>query len=179
MSIETIARRYGLALADVVTKTGNAETVKAELKSWEALINASNDLRNLDNPTIDHKLKENVLEELLTRTRPTTTTANFLRVLVRNRRLGSLSEINSRFESELESRSGNVQVNVTSARELNESEKSELMKNLAKVTGKQIKPAYKVDAEMIGGVVTQIGSTVYDGSIRTKLKNLREELING
>jgi F-type H+-transporting ATPase subunit delta len=53
------------------------------------------------------------------------------------------------------------------------------MKNLAKVTGKQIKPAYKVDAEMIGGVVTQIGSTVYDGSIRTKLKNLREELING
>ena len=44
MSIETIARRYGLALADVVAKTGNAETVKAELKSWEALINASNDL---------------------------------------------------------------------------------------------------------------------------------------
>jgi len=94
MSVETIARRYALALADVVAKTANADTVKAELKSWEGLINASNDLRNLDNPTIDLRLKENVLEELLARTRPTKITANFLRVLVRNRRLGALPEIN-------------------------------------------------------------------------------------
>jgi F-type H+-transporting ATPase subunit delta len=179
MSVETIARRYALALADVVAKTGNAETIKTELKSWEDLINASIELRSLDNPTIDHRLKENVLEELIARTRPTKTTANFLRVLVRNRRLGALPEINSRFEHELETRTGNVQVKVTSARELNESEKSELMKTLAKLTGKQIKPAYNIDAGMIGGVVTQIGSTIYDGSVRTKLKNLREELING
>jgi len=179
MSVETIARRYALALADVVAKTANADTVKAELKSWEGLINASNDLRNLDNPTIDLRLKENVLEELLARTRPTKITANFLRVLVRNRRLGALPEINSRLENELETRSGKVQVNVTSARELNESEKFELMENLAKLTGKAVKPAYNVDAGLIGGVVTQIGSTVYDGSVSTKLKNLKEGLING
>ena len=179
MSVETIARRYAGALADVVLRSGEADTVRTELNSWEQLMMSGSDLKSLDNPTIDHKLKEKVVEQLIARTRPTVTTANFLRVLVKNRRLRFLPEINSQFEKDLDERGGSVQAEVRSARELKDTERSELIQNLTKLTGKEIRAAYYVDAGLIGGVVTQIGSTVYDGSVKTKLENLREQLVNG
>ncbi|NOT46476.1 MAG: ATP synthase F1 subunit delta [Acidobacteria bacterium] len=180
MSVETIARRYGAALADVVAKSGEAQTVKSELKSWEVLINANRELRSLfANPAIAHLDKESILEKLIARAQPGKTTANFLKVLLRNGRLGELAEINTRFDAELEARSGNVVAKVTSARDLTDSEKAELSANMTKLTGKHIIPAYTVDKGIIGGVVTQIGSTVYDGSVKTQLENLREELVNG
>ena len=179
MGVQQIARRYAGALADVVESSGEAETVRTELKAWEALITGGSDLRGLDNPTINHKLKQAVVEKLIDKARPSRTTANFLRVLVKNRRLRYLVEISSQFERELDLRGGNVQVTVTSARALSDGERSELMRNLASVTGKKVRPEYEIDAGLIGGVVAQVGSTVYDGSVRTKLKNLREELING
>lgn len=178
MSVETVARRYAAALADVVTKSGEAQSVKAELKSWEVLIDANNELRSLfSNPAIAHLDKEAILEKLIAKAQPGKTTANFLKVLLRNGRLGELGQINVRFDGELEARSGNVVAKVTSARDLTDAEKAELSANLAKLTGKNIKPAYIVDKGIIGGVVTQIGSTVYDGSVRTQLENLREEMI--
>lgn len=180
MSVETIARRYGAALADVVMKSGDAGTVKSELKSWEMMINANQELRTLfANPAIAHLDKESILNKLISKAQPSRTTANFLKVLLSNGRLGELGEINSRFDAELEMRSGNVVAKVTSSRDLTDSEKAELAANLAKLTGKNIKPAYIVDKSIIGGVVTQIGSTVYDGSVKTQLENLREELVNG
>ena len=180
MSVETIARRYGAALADVVTRSGEAETVKSELRSWEMLLSSSSELTEVfGNPAIPHMNKEGVLEQLIKRAQPGRTTANFLRVLLRNSRLTELSEIIKRFEAELEERGGNVVAKVTAARELSEGEKAELLVSLAKVTGKKVRPTYHVDRDLIGGIVTQIGSTVYDGSVRTQLENLRQELVNG
>ena len=178
MSVETVARRYAAALADVVIKTGETDAVRSELKTWGELIESNTDLRSVfANPSIAHADKEDILEKLIARTRPGRTSANFLRVLLRNSRLTELSEILVRFESELEERSGNVIAKITSARELSENEKAELAANLARITGKNIKPTYIVDTGIIGGVVTQIGSTVYDGSVRTQLENLKEEMI--
>lgn len=178
MSVETIARRYATALADVVLKSGETETVKGELKSWEDLIDSNENLQTVfGNPSIAHLNKENILDGLLTKTRPSKTTANFLRVLLKNSRLTELGHINTRFVAVLEERGGNVVAKVTSAREISESEKAELKANLEKLTGKQVKPNFDIDSGIIGGVVTQIGSTVYDGSVRTQLENLKEEMI--
>lgn len=180
MSVETVARRYGAALADVVMKSGEIESVRAELKTWEAMLTANAELSAVfASPAIAHLNKESVLEKLIAKAQPARTTANFLKVLLRNGRIGELSEIIHRFEAELEARGGNVVAKVTSARDLTDSEKAELAANLAKLTGRQIKPQYFVDKGIIGGVVTQIGSTVYDGSVKTQLENLREELVNG
>jgi F-type H+-transporting ATPase subunit delta len=180
MSQETVARRYATALADVVTKNGDVDTVRTELKSWEELIRSSVDLQNAFlNPSIGHASKERVLESLVQRTRPSRTTSNFLRVLLKNDRLGELDEINRRFEAELEERSGVVTAHVTSARELTDGEKAQLQANLAKLTGRMVKLEFGIDKDLIGGVVTRIGSTVYDASVKTQLENLREELVNG
>ena len=180
MSVETIARRYAGALADVVTKTNETETVKGELKTWEQMIGGSSELNYaFANPAIQHIDKEKVLESLLQKSSPSRTTANFLRVLLRNGRLIDLSEINARFEAELAERSGVTAAQVTSARELSEAERAELKQNLEKLTGKQIKLDFDINESIIGGIVTRVGSTVYDGSVKTQLENLKEQLVNG
>jgi F-type H+-transporting ATPase subunit delta len=179
MSVETIARRYGTALADVVLKTGETDTVKAELKTWEEMMSSNADLMSaFQNPAIAHLDKEKVLESLISRAKPSKTTANFLRVLLRNSRLTELAEINDRFAAVLEERSGRVAADVVSARELSADQKAELKANLEKLTGKQVQLNFNIDQSIIGGVVTRVGSTVYDGSVRTQLENLRQELIN-
>ncbi|HNQ15746.1 MAG TPA: ATP synthase F1 subunit delta [Pyrinomonadaceae bacterium] len=178
MSIETVARRYATALADVVMKTGEIETVKTELKSWEGMISSNGDLqRALSNPAIAHLNKEKVLESLIAKAKPSKTTSNFLRVLLRNNRLVELAQINEKFASVLDERTGVVGAEVVSARELSDAERSELNDSIAKLTGKLVKANFVIDKDIIGGVVTRIGSTVYDNSVKTQLENLKKELI--
>ena len=180
MSVETISRRYATALADVVIKTGETETAKAELGMWEQLIAASPELLNaFRNPAIAHSGKEKVLEGLIAKTKPSKTTSNFLRLLLRNGRLTELTPINERFAAVLEERSGVVAAEAISAREMSDAQRNALKASLEKVTGKHVKLNFSVDPEIIGGVVTRLGSTIYDGSVRTQLENLREELVNG
>ncbi len=102
-----------------------------------------------------------------------------MRILLENGRLAELGEINERFASVLEERSGVVSAAVTSARDLPENERSAFQSILEKLTGKKVNIDFEIDKEIIGGVVTRIGSTVYDGSVRTQLENLKEQLING
>jgi F-type H+-transporting ATPase subunit delta len=178
MSNETVSRRYATALADVVIKSGETGVVQSELKTWEQMLAGNSDLQDaFANPAIAHANKEKVLESLLERTKPSKTTSNFLRVLLRNGRLADLTGINDRFATVLEERSGSVVANVSSARELSDSQRNELKANLERLTGKQIKLDFNIDPNLIGGVVTRVGSTIYDASVKTQLENLKEELI--
>lgn len=179
MSVETVARRYAGALADVVIKSGDAEKIQSELKIWEEMIGSNGDLRNaFSNPAIPQSNKEKVLEALLAKSTPSPATANFLRILLRNGRITDLGEINSRFKTVLEERAGYVSGKVVSARPLGEQEKAELQSNVEKMTGKKVSLDFGVDESIIGGVVTTIGSTVYDGSVKTQLETLKAQLIN-
>jgi F-type H+-transporting ATPase subunit delta len=180
MSVETVARRYSSALADVVVRSGNTDVVKDELSQWELLIRDNQELHSaFGNPAIPHASKERLLNSLIERTRPSTSTANFLRILLKNGRLTELGEINHRFDSELETRGGVVSAEIISARELPDTDRSALRSNLEKLTGKKVKINFTIDQEIIGGVITRVGSTVYDGSVKTQLENLKEQLVNG
>lgn len=179
MSVETVARRYAGALADVVVKNGEADKIQSELKIWEEMIGSNADLSNaFSNPAIPQSNKEKVLEALLAKSQPSPATANFLRILLRNGRITELGEINSRFKSVLEERAGFVSGKVVSARPLGEQERSELQSNIERMTGKKVSLDFGVDESIIGGVVTTIGSTVYDGSVKTQLETLKAQLIN-
>ena len=178
MSVETVARRYATALADIVIKTNETNFVQTELKTWEDMIGANSDLQTaFGNPVISYVNKEKVLENLIDKTQPTKTTANFLRILLRNNRLTEIGEINEKFSSVLEERSGAVSAQITSARVLSEAEKAEMQMNLSKLTGKTVSPNFEIDETLIGGVVTRIGSTVYDGSVKTQLEELKHQMI--
>jgi F-type H+-transporting ATPase subunit delta len=180
MANETIARRYATALADVVLSSGDTESVKNELAMFSQLFLANEDLQTVfGNPAIPAVNKEKVLNSLVEKAKPSKTTANFLRVLLRNGRLTDLAAVNERFDSVLQERRNIVSAEIVSARELPADERREFELSLEKLTGKEININFAVDPDLIGGVVTRIGSTVYDGSVRTKLENLKEQLVNG
>jgi F-type H+-transporting ATPase subunit delta len=178
MSVETIARRYASALADVIGN--NPSSVVGELKAWEEMFKGDSDLMSaFKNPAIAHLNKERVLESLIQKSGPSATTANFLRVLLQNGRITHIAEINETLGKVLEERAGKMSASVVSARELTDAEKTELQKELEKKTGKDLSLTFGIDQGLIGGLVTTIGSTVYDSSVRTQLNNLRQELVNG
>src|SRR4051812_33773325 len=178
MSIETVARRYANALADVVLKSGEIEPVRTELKQWQTVFEENENLNTVfGNPAITHADKRKVLDQLISRAKPSKTTSNFLRILSDNGRISELGAINERFAAVLEERSGVVSAAITSARDLPADERSAFKTNLEKLTGKRVEINYGIDQEIIGGVITRIGSTVYDGSVKTRLDTLKEQMI--
>ena len=172
-----MARRYAAALADVVMTGGESREVQAELSAWESMMQGNSDLLEVfRNPTIPYEQKRGVLEALIARARVRPTTANFLQVLLRNQRLADLHEINKRFALELDERSGVVVAQVTTARAVPTSVQKSLGESLSNLTGRRVRLQFAVDDDLIGGVTTRIGSTVYDGSIRTQLQQIKQRM---
>lgn len=180
MSSLTVARRYAVALADVAITNGEERAVHEELIGWEKMIDSSRMLKEVfANPTVPYEQKRRLLEELIERTKVRNTTANFFRVLLKNQRLTDLSEIIKRFAFVLDERAGVVAAEVTTARQVPEEAKRLLLEKLKSVTGREVRLTFDTDEAVIGGIVTRIGSTVYDGSVRTQLEEIREKLIDG
>jgi F-type H+-transporting ATPase subunit delta len=178
LSVQTVARRYAAALADVVTAGSEAKLVQEELTAWEQMIQSNDQLLEVfRNPTIPYDQKRKVLESLIARTKVRPTTANFLRVLLQNHRLPDLGEVNKRFAIVLDERSGVVSADVTTARRVPDEVQEALRKKLTAMTGKSVRFQFKTDEEIIGGIVTRIGSTIYDGSVRSQLEQAKTKLI--
>ncbi len=178
MSSQAVARRYAVALAEVVLTRGEAREVRDELSAWDEMVRANPQLNEIfRHPTVAYEQKRRVLEELIRRARPRPTTANFLRVLLQNHRLGELGEISARFAQELDRRSGVVTAQVTTARPLTADAEEALRARLGELTGSKVRLQFEVDEELIGGVVTRIGSTLYDGSVRGRLQRIRQKMI--
>jgi F-type H+-transporting ATPase subunit delta len=177
MSVQTMARRYASALADVVLERGEALEVQIELARWEEMLDSSpNLLEVLRNPTITLDKKRDVLNKLIERAVPRQTTVNFLKVLLQNQRLTDLGEINRKFAQTLDERAGMVAATVTTARAVPEHTHQELIGKLALLTGKKVKVGFATDPDLLGGIVTRIGSTVYDGSVRNQLQMIKEKM---
>ncbi len=175
--MKAIAQRYARALADVVIEHGSAESVKAELSAFAQAVNDSADLRNfLANPAVARPQKQAVIEKLMVRTGGSKTLRNFLLVLVDNRRAALLREISAAFEEELRARLGVAKAEVTSARNLSEEERQELVRMLERLTGKRVETSYSLNPELIAGAQVRIGSTIYDGSVREQLNRMRSRL---
>ena len=177
MSSQTVARRYASALADVTIARGEAAEVQTELIAWEQMMltNASL-LEAFSNPTVAYDQKGKVLEELIKRTRVRPTTANFLRLLLKNQRLAELAQVNAKLAQVLDERAGVVSAQVTSARPVADPARVSLQEKLEKVTGKKVRLTFETDESLLGGLVTRMGSTIYDGSVRDQLRRLSEEL---
>jgi F-type H+-transporting ATPase subunit delta len=177
MSVQTVARRYASALADVVLERGEAREVQEELLAWEQMLQSSSNLQEVfRNPTIALDKKRAVLNKLIERVKPRPTTANFLKVLLQNQRLTELGEINQKFAEILDVRAGMVAAIVTTARAVPENAQQKLHAKLSTLTGKKVRIDFTTDPDLIGGLVTRIGSTVYDGSVRNHLQQIKEKM---
>jgi F-type H+-transporting ATPase subunit delta len=177
LSLQTVARRYASALADVVIERKEEREVQEEIDQWASMIESHSELKEVfANPTVAYDQKQKVLEELISRTRVRPTTASFLRVLLRNQRLAQLKDVAERFGQVLDERGGVVSANVTTARALPEEMKNTVRQALATATGRTVRVSFTTDETIIGGLVARIGSTIYDGSVQSRLDRLSEEL---
>lgn len=177
MSSQTVARRYASALADVIGGQQEEADVREELAAWEEMIFTNPSLvEAFTNPTVPQDQKVRLLSDLLERTKVRQTTANFLRVLLKNQRLADLPQINAKLAHVLDERSGMVSAEVLSARPVAENTKQELETRLKEITGKKVRLSFATDETLLGGIVTRIGSTIYDGSVRNQLRRLGEDL---
>src|SRR5215471_13769648 len=177
MSVQAVARRYAAALADVVLARGEAREVQNELAIWQEMLDSHDNLRTaFANPTIALDQKRAVLNGLIEISRPRPTTVNFLKVLLQNQRLTELSEINRKLGEILDDRAGTVAATVTTARPIPADVHERLRGTLASLTGKKVRIDFVTDPGLIGGVVTRIGSTVYDGSVRNQLQQIKEKM---
>ena len=177
----SVVGTYARAFADVVmTKSNLLDPARMlqELHGIEALLQESDPLRRvLENPSIPGNGKRAVLDAITMRLGTTRQVRNFIAVLIDHRRLPLFSEILKQLEQELDSRQGFAEAQVSSARQLSDPEKQMLEAEIVKMTGKKVRARYQQDASLLGGAVVQVGSTIYDGSVKGQLEKIREQLV--
>ncbi len=172
-----IAQRYAEALADVAAEQKNPEIVRTELGWLVEAYQDSDDLRHfLSSPAINHAQKQAVIDKLAQKMALSQTMRNFLLVLTDHRRTELIEIIQRAFDAELNSREGIAEAYVTSARDLNDAEKHQVLQAFEQLTKKKIRAHFWTDPALVGGVIVQIGSTIYDGSLRDQLERMREKL---
>ena len=177
MSSMTVARRYASALADVIGERNEEAVVREELKAWEQLVQDNPLLLEaLTNPTVPYDQKSQVLNQLIAKANVSPTTGNFLRVLLRNQRFADLPHINTKLGEIMDERAGVVSAEVVSARPISEPVRNALEATLQQITNRRVRLNFATDETLLGGIVTRIGSTIYDGSIRSQLDRMRQEL---
>jgi F-type H+-transporting ATPase subunit delta len=170
--------RYARAYAEVaVTYKLNPEKTVAEFQQMADVVNSSRELRNvLQNPAVSREQKLKLLDSIIQHIGATKMLRNFLAVLIDHRRIGNIGDVLEQFKRELDRRMGIADAKVSSVRELSSVEKKSLEQQLAAVTGKVVRATYSQDADLLGGVLVRVGSTIYDGSVQGRLQRMRQEL---
>jgi F-type H+-transporting ATPase subunit delta len=172
-----LARRYARALADVAAATHELEGVRTDLRAFATLLREQRALRQfLANPSIQRQDAVAVADEVGVRLGLRPLAITFLRILTESGRLLSLEGILRAFEALVDERLGRVKAAVTTAAPLPAAEAEALRHALGKLTGKDVYLEVRQEPAILGGIIAQIGSQVYDGSLRSRLAKLAEEL---
>ena len=175
-----VLARYARALAEVALEEAQEEQVLGDLETYQQICQAVPDLLPaFDNPAVPREAKGKLLADLLQRYPVGRITGNFLHVLLSHHRLRYFHEICGLYVRVINERRGVVRAQVRSASDLSDGELEALRESLARVTGKAVTIEVRTDPDLLGGAIVQIGSTVYDGSIRTQLDEMRRRLAAG
>jgi F-type H+-transporting ATPase subunit delta len=176
----SLAKRYAKALVDVAAASGELEPVARELAEFAELLRGQRELRHFfANPSILTRNKLTAFAEIAGRMGLRTLTATFLRVVVEAGRLGALDGILRAYEGLMDDRLNRVRAQVTTAAALDPATEQQLRRRLFERLGKEVVLEVRQDPALLGGIVTRVGSVVYDGSLRTQLAMLRAELMQG
>ena len=178
MSDRTDALRYARELFDAAWRLGKAQDVADEL---ETIVRAARDYRTqvqpLFHPLVPKASKLATIREFTSKAGVSKPTAVLLEALVQYHALHLLATIAVGFRERLNRKLGIVRARVTTATALPAGKSEALQARLSDVVGSQVTLGMHVDPTIIGGVVTQIDSTVYDGSVTRQLARMRQKLV--
>jgi F-type H+-transporting ATPase subunit delta len=172
------AVRYARALVEVVAEAHlNAAEIESQLGDFGAAWHESAELREVFlDPTFPAEQKVAILDKLNGRLKMSKQARNFIAVLIDHDRLGAFDEVVEEFGREMNRRLGISEVEVTTARTLDKSERSALEAQVAALVKTKVSATFHEDSSLVGGVIVRVGSTVYDGSVRGRLERLEEQL---
>jgi len=177
MSTRASAARYARALFDVALSESTPEQAERELTAFADLVRGHAELRQaLGSPAIPAANKRAVVDQVLDRQQPSSPVRKLLLLLAERDRLDLLPDLVSVFHERVMEHLKVVQAEVTTAAPLPLEQAAQLQQRLGSMIGRTVTLTTKVDPALIGGMVTRIGSTVYDGSVANQLAALRQRL---
>jgi len=177
MMVKCYARPYARAIIDVAGSPEKANDIRSELMRFEsALATAPELLEVYANPGIPIETKESITEKLGAKMKLSELAARAIMVIVRHNRIQDLSAILAALSSYVNEALGVAVAEVRSAKALSPDEMTELAATLGKKVGKKIELDVKTDPSLLGGLVVQIGSEIWDASVVGKIHKFRESL---
>jgi F-type H+-transporting ATPase subunit delta len=175
----SVARRYAKALLEIGVKQQTYDALGKELERVADTFGRSPELKQtLENPIFPLEKRKLVLDELARRLALSKIVRNFVLLLLDKGRIGSLPDVARVYHTLVDEHANRVRATVTSARPLDPTLEKRLKTALEQQSGKTVILEKKEDPAILGGVITQLGDLVYDGSVRTQLENMREQLLS-
>jgi F-type H+-transporting ATPase subunit delta len=175
--LKSASLQYANALADVALAQGAADAALKQLGDFAAAFGVSAELRNfLTSPGVPREAKHDVIEKIAGRIGAGKIIRNFLFVVADHRRTHILPEIVASFQDVIRQRQGIAEAEISSAIELSAAQKKRFAQTLERLTGKKIEAKYSLDPALLGGAVLRVGDTIYDGSVRSSLNEMRARL---
>lgn len=172
-----IANRYARVLAEVSFKLGRHEAVERDLEQFGELLARHRELSAFyEDPAVSVARKKAATSQLLARLNFCKTAANFIHVLVERDRMGYFKEMLEAFRHGIRERLGIVEVGVTTSTEIGQTLRDQLGRALEQLSGKRVQLRFRIDPQILGGVITRVGDTIYDGSVRQQLQQMKERL---
>jgi F-type H+-transporting ATPase subunit delta len=170
----SMAGRYAAALFDLAKEERQLPQVEADLAAFRTMLDESADLRRLiRSPVISAEDQAKALEAVLAKAGVAPLTANFFKLIARNRRLFAVVDMIRDFRAMLARERGEVSAEVASAHPLTAEQLNALKDALRVQIGKDVQVNTRVDPNLLGGLVVKVGSRMIDSSLRTKLNNLK------
>ena len=177
MKNRKLASRYARALLDSLPEPRALEAADGFLTALAAAMEQSRELRDiLLDPAVPRSSRKAVLRSLAEQHDVPPRLKNFLDVIVDHGRTPELPVIARVFHEAREQELGIVPASITTAAPLQDDLKRRAGQALEKLTSRKVSLTYEVEPALIGGAITQIGSKVYDGSLRTQLARLRQSM---
>jgi F-type H+-transporting ATPase subunit delta len=173
----SIARRYAKALFSLAVEKGRIEPWSDALLALAKAIEDSAELKSLlGNPAFPREARAAIVTRLATELKLDQEPAALLQLLGERNRLAGLVSVAAAFRELADVELGRLRARVTSAVPLDDAAVNAIAEKLSAATQKKVLVERAVDPAILGGVVAQVGSTVYDGSLRTQLEDLRTTL---
>jgi F-type H+-transporting ATPase subunit delta len=170
----SMAGRYAVALFELAKDQRQLEVVERDLALFQAMFDGCADLRRLVlSPVITAEDQAKALAAVLKMAGISGLTANFVKLIARNRRLFAAEDMMKAFRALVARERGEVSADVASAHALTPEQLQLLSDTLRTSIGKNVRIDTRVDQRLLGGLVVKIGSKMIDNSLRTKLDNLK------
>lgn len=172
----SVARRYARAILAIGLEHKNTDLLAGEIERLADTFQKSGELRVvLENPAFSLPQRQAVLQAISQRLALSKTTHTLAMLLLSRERIGSLPGIAQHLRAMADEQAGRVRAKVTSAVPLDVAAETRIRAALGRATGKTVVLDKHVDPALIGGVVTQVGDVVYDGSLSSELAQLRQK----